>query len=232
MDVLTLEGEGVVPAAAGALATVLGARVRPLEAIDTDAGAAAARLLAALDDPQVAAAAVRAATNPRAACWQVMARSGKPVLLVPPALPRQHWAIDRALLPLDGTPRSAEAVRGVVRLLATAGVELLVLHVFDASTVPMFWDQRAHAHRAFTDEFLARAGAPRGTRLELRSGQPAAHVLQVARKADVDLIALGWSQCMDGGRARTVRESVLHASVPVLLVPVGAGPDTREEGDR
>lgn len=228
MDVLTLEGEGAVPAAAAALATVLGARVRPLAASGDGARPAAARLLAGLDDPQVVAAAVRAATNPRAACWQVMARSAKPVLLVPPALPQQRRTIDRALLPLDGTARSAEAVRGVARLLASAGVELLVLHVFDATTVPMFWDQRAHAHRAFTDEFLARAGAPQGTRLELRSGQPAVHVLQVARKADVDLIALGWSQCMDTGRARTVRESVLHASVPVLLVPVGSGPGTEE----
>jgi hypothetical protein len=42
----------------------------------------------------------------------------------------------------------------------------------------------------------------------------------VAGAEEADLIALGWSQHLDAERSRTVRRSVLHAGVPVLLLPV------------
>jgi len=45
-------------------------------------------------------------------------------------------------------------------------------------------------------------------------------VVDVAGAEEADLIALGWSQHLDAGRSRTVRLSVLHAGVPVLLLPV------------
>jgi hypothetical protein len=43
----------------------------------------------------------------------------------------------------------------------------VVLHVFDAQTIPGFWDQHAHAGHAWTQEFLARNCALPGARLEL-----------------------------------------------------------------
>jgi len=95
-----------------------------------------------------------------------------------------------------------------------------VLHVFDAAAVPRFWDQAAHAHQAWTEESLARNAATAGARLELPSGSPGEHVLDVAGAVEADLIALGWSQHLDAGRSRTVRRSVLHADVPALLLPV------------
>ena len=150
-------------------------------------------------------------------------RASKPVVLVPPGAKVRRPAISRVLLPLDGTPESAAAVAGTMGLLARAGVDLVVLHVFDAATVPRFWDQAAHAHRAWAEEFLARNAAAAGARLELRSGSPGEQVVEVAGAEQADLIALGWSQHLDAGRSRTVRRSVLHAGVPVLLVPAGGG---------
>jgi len=41
----------------------------------------------------------------------------------------------------------------------------VVLHVFDAQTVPKFWDQHAHAGQAWEQEFLARYCALPGARL-------------------------------------------------------------------
>jgi nucleotide-binding universal stress UspA family protein len=64
--------------------------------------------------------------------------------------------------------------------------------------------------------FEARPGA----RLELRSGVAGEQVVDVAMAEQVDLIALGWSQRLDAGRARTVRRTVTEASVPVMLVPL------------
>jgi nucleotide-binding universal stress UspA family protein len=159
-------------------------------------------------------------SSPRAACWRVVQRARKPVVLVPPGAKVRRPAISRVLLPLNGTPESAVAVADTMGLLARAGVDLVVLHVFDAATVPRFWDQAAHAHQAWTEEFLARNAATAGARLELRSGSPGEQVVDVAGAEEADLIALGWAQHLDAGRSRTVRRLVLHAGVPVLLLPV------------
>jgi nucleotide-binding universal stress UspA family protein len=225
MDVATTADGEPVQSVAAALADVLHARVRVLE--DSTGGEVplADRVLAVLDEADVSACAMPASPDPRAACWSVIARAAKPVLLVPRLEYPQYRRISRALLPLDGTAESAEAVRELAALLDEAGADLLVLHVFDAGTVPMFWDQRSHAHRAWADEFLSRTGAPRHARMELRSGSPAEHVVKLARTEDIDLIALGWSRRLSTGRAQTVRESVLHAPAPVLLLPVGRALD-------
>ena len=115
-----------------------------------------------------------------------------------------------------------------VEQFARAGVDLVALHVFDAETVPRFWDQAAHARRAWAEEFLARYCAQPGMRLELRSGVAGEHVLDVAEAERADMIALGWSQHLDPGRARTVRRTVRDAVVPVMLVPMAS--DWRDVG--
>jgi nucleotide-binding universal stress UspA family protein len=184
---------------------------------------AATLVLQALDEPSAVLAVLAAYPSPRAVCWRVVEQARKPVVLVPPGAKVRRPAISRVLLPLDGTPESAVAVADTISLLARAGVDLVVLHVFDAATVPRFWDQAAHAHQAWAEEFLARNAATAGARLELRSGSPGKHVVDVAGAEQADLIALGWSQRLDAGRSRTVRRSVLHAGVPVLLVPAGGG---------
>ena len=98
----------------------------------------------------------------------------------------------------------------------------MVLHVFDAQTVPKFWDQHAHAGQAWGQEFLARYCALPRARLELRSGAAAEHVVKVAGAEQADMIALAWSQRLEPGRALVVRRAVLDAGVPVMLVPMPA----------
>ncbi len=155
--------------------------------------------------------------------WQRVAQqSAKPVVLVPAEPRDQPPRIRRILLPLDGTAQSASAVAGTAERLARGGAEIVVLHVFDARTVPRFWNQHAHAGRAWTQEFLARYCALPGARLELRSGIAAEHVVKVAGTEQADMIALAWSQRLEPGRALVVRRAVLDAGVPVLLVPMPA----------
>ena len=132
--------------------------------------------------------------------------------------------IGRALIPLNGSAESAAAISETIRLLAHAGVDLVVLHVFDATTVPKFWDQPAHAEQAWQDEFLARYCDQPGVRLQVRSGVPGEHVLDVATAEQVDLIALGWSQQIDEARAQTLRQTLRDAQVPVLVVPIVTSP--------
>jgi hypothetical protein len=45
-------------------------------------------------------------------------------------------------------------------------------------------------------------------------------VLDVSADLSIDMVALGWSQHLEPGRARTVRHVIEHASVPVELVPL------------
>jgi len=129
----------------------------------------------------------------------------------------------RVLLPVDGTARSAAAVAGAAERFARGGAELVVLHVFDAQTVPKFWNQHAHASQAWEQEFLARYCPLPGARLELRSGTAAEHVAKVAGDEQADMIALAWSQRLEPGCAAAVRRTILEAQVPVMLVPMPAG---------
>jgi nucleotide-binding universal stress UspA family protein len=156
----------------------------------------------------------------------VMARCRKPLVVVPVG----HTAgapdrISRVLVPLDGTVGSAETVEGTVALFAASGADTIVLHVFDETTVPKFWDQAAHARKSWDEEFLSRYCRQPGARLELRTGNPGEQILDVAASEHADLIALGWTQNISPGRALTLRSTVEHASTPVLMVPVDGDPD-------
>ena len=183
---------------------------------------AARRVIRALHQPR-AVSGVLASGEPSRPLWQRVAQqSAKPVVLVPAEARDQPPRIRRVLLPLDGTARSASAVAGAAEQLARGGAELVVLHVFDAQTVPKFWNQHAHAGQAWGQEFLARYCALPGARLELRSGAAAEHVVKVAGTEQADMIALAWSQRLDPGRALVVRHAVLDTGVPVMLVPMPA----------
>jgi nucleotide-binding universal stress UspA family protein len=150
----------------------------------------------------------------------VITRVDQPIAVVPPqAKVPTESDMDRILIPLDGTPSSAEAVDRLCEAFAQSGVEIVVLHVFDESTTPRFWDQPHYAAEAFGDEFLARFMRHPGARVSLRSGAPREGVLDAASRESVDVIALGWSQSLVAGHAEVVRHVLSESPVPVLLIP-------------
>lgn len=208
-----------IVAVAGAMAEILHASVTPLRATDPDLAKRTSAILAEVADPEVGLAVLAANPPGDGACWPVVTGARKPVVLAPRHPRGRTGVISRVLLPLDGTPEATAAVYEATELFAEAGVDLLVLHVFDESTVPRFWDQPAHALPAWSAEFLARHVPHVEARLTVRSGKPGDHVIGVAEEEKADLIALGWSQNPDPERARTVRQAVRDARVPVLLLP-------------
>lgn len=216
--------DDLVAGTASVVGEVVGAAVRPVRiAGGLTAERAAARALHALGEPAVAVA-VLPGDEPNGPVWRrVIQASAKPVILVPAAVRGRRPRLRRVLLPLDGTPQAALAVAGSIEQFARAGVDLVALHVFDVDTVPRFWDHLAHGHRAWTQEFLARNCARPGVRLELRSGAAGDHIPQVALRERADLIALGWSRRLGKGRARTVKQTLVAAAVPVMLVPLAPG---------
>ncbi len=209
-----------VPAVAQSWANVLAAAVRTLGVADAPEASDVQRVLAELADDATTLAVLPDGNLERLA-WPVLRSADKPVVIVPGGY-RPPPAVGRALVPLDGTPESAAAIAGTVELLARAGVDLVALHVFHADTVPPFWDHPGGADELWEQEFLARYCDHPGIRLQVRSGSPGERVLDVAATEQVDLIALGWSQQLDRGRARTLRHTVRHSPVPVLIVPVRA----------
>jgi nucleotide-binding universal stress UspA family protein len=157
----------------------------------------------------------------------------KPVVVVP--LDGQpHRTLERVLVPLEGTMPTSLAPRGIIELAQDANLDLIILHVHDAASLPAFTDQPQHQARAWGEEFLARY-CPWGigkVRLELRVGRREDEILAAVEDTQAQLIALGWSQELDFGRASIVREVLRRGRVPVLLVPVhvrGEGAGAREE---
>jgi nucleotide-binding universal stress UspA family protein len=146
----------------------------------------------------------------------------KPLMVVPPDAPARV-ALRRILVPLDGRRRTEAALAEVMTLPARHPVEIVVLHVHDRDSVPLFSDQRHHEAEAWTEEFLRRhCPEPQQVAFELRIGIPGEHVLRVAKDTHADVIALGWSQDLDPGHAAVVREVLERSTIPALLIPIDA----------
>jgi nucleotide-binding universal stress UspA family protein len=182
-------------------------------------------LIHALNSPDVAIALLsRGHVDTPDSLERVLLASTTPVLLMPETAAEHPRDLAKLLVPLDGSEEAATAVLDFVTTLAGTGVEVLVLHVFDARNVPAFWDQPAHAWRSWEEEFLRRNLEVPGSRLELRSGIASESIDDVAYGESVDLVALGWSQHGSPERAPTVRAALRSCRVPLLLFPIKNGP--------
>jgi nucleotide-binding universal stress UspA family protein len=133
-------------------------------------------------------------------------------------------------VPLDGTPTSAAVLRETLEMARRAAVEVVLLHVHEEGTLPAFEEQPHHEVDAWNAEFAARwfadAEETAHAHVEVRVGVPGRRVIETAAELDADLIALGWSRTLAGGRGAVVREALASSTVPVLLLPltsVGGG---------
>ncbi len=144
--------------------------------------------------------------------------AGKPVAIVSPDSKR--LPIRRVLVPCDGTSMTTSATDPFVSMLARAGLEIVAVHVFDATTAPPFWEGPGHHTDAWRQEFLARCCCHPGARLELRSGAPSAQLVDVARDTGADLVVLAWSRDLSSGHARVVRAALAESDAPVILLPI------------
>jgi nucleotide-binding universal stress UspA family protein len=204
------------------------------------------RLVEAGEEEDVVALAIGARSTPASrqtlggTASAVAAAVAKPVLIVPPeADPSPEFL--RVLVPLRGILAAVLVPRTIIELAGAAEVDVVVLHVYDADSIPAFTDQPQHEQAAWAREFVHRY-CPWGlgsVRLETRIGRVGELVPLVAEQCDCDLIALGWSQELSPERSPAVREALERARRPVLLVPVrfavdgedvGAVPQTAQSG--
>jgi nucleotide-binding universal stress UspA family protein len=183
-------------------------------------------LLDAVDDPAVIAAVLGARGTPAGrrpagrTALHVMERADKPVVVVPPNVAaRGPWTFHRLLVPLEGSEQSSRPVAEGLSPLINAEIEVIVLHVFTAETMPRILDRPLRDLELWGDEFLARYG-PSGAHIECRTGQVGDQVAQVCRDELVDLVVLSWSRDASAGHAAVITEVLSRSTVPVLLLPV------------
>ena len=113
-----------------------------------------------------------------------------------------------------------QVVENLVGLFADSGVEVVPLHVLGPATMPHYWDQPAHEPEVWGTEFLRRLWhAPRAP-LQPRSGAVGRQILDAVQVLDIDLIVLAWTQHLDPGRSRVLRDVIAASTVPVLVVPI------------
>jgi nucleotide-binding universal stress UspA family protein len=231
-----------VLAAALAVAPVLGAGVQAVHVSETEgrtarasANSFAVPFLAVAGNPfevlvgmtasdEVVAVAVGARGRPggrRPAGHLALALASaidKPVLVVPPDA-RPSGSLQKVIVAMEGSPGKARSVKRAVDVATGAGLELVVVHVDDESSIPLFSDQVQHETDSYAREFLARycRGAP-DARLELRIGNPADEILAAVETSASDLLAIGWPHSADPERGLVAREILDRSHTPVLLV--------------
>lgn len=158
-----------------------------------------------------------------------------PVAFVRPESPRLGERLERILLPLDGTPTTADAIEPAIDLASRSKAELDVLYVVAPTaerpeepgtfTLPRYMDQPQYEWPAWAEEFLERfcrcvgqCPPPLPTRLFLRRGDPAEEILRFAAENESDLIVLVWRGQFRGKRALTIKAVLRAAPCPVLVL--------------
>ncbi len=182
-------------------------------------------LLSAVEAPDVVAVVIgtKAAVNDRrllgTTARHIIERSTKPVVIVPPDFVCPD-VFRRLLIPLEGTEASTQAALKVLLHLVAADVELVVVHVFSESTTPAMLDHPWRDLEILGKEFLSRHLPQQEASIELRHGHVGTQVAEVCDECGADLIVLSWSQDSTAGRARTVRQILGAAQLPILLLPL------------
>ncbi len=152
----------------------------------------------------------------------------KPVVVVPPDVRVPGDARLRVLAPIDEEPRSADALRRILEEMHPPGLELVLLHVFDAEHLPKFANHGTYDADIFAERLLRRTAPSDAiqTKVEMRVGHPAHTILAVEGELDFDVVVLGWGQDLVHRSASVVKRLLAHAKTPVILLPAPRLADT------
>lgn len=192
-------------------------------------------LVDAICEPEAIAAVIGGCArsviaDPRA--WQVaraiLEQTNTPVVVVPCGT-EPGGEIRRLLVPLEGSDVSSRPVLEQLVPLVVADVELEVLHVFTAATVPAMLDQPTYDLDTLGREFLSRH-FPHASTIDFRTGAVVEQVALASIDHDIDLVVLSWSQNPSQKRALVVRGVLEGSSRPVLLLPVAPSGDPSSNG--
>ncbi len=176
----------------------------------------------------------------------VVARTNAPVLLVRPEAishpaTRPCAPLRRLLVPLDGTPTTASALRPATELARRLGAALDLLYVVSPNApptteagsigAPRYVDQPQHEWPAWRDRVIDHLSSAVGRlpsqlsiRVFLSVGDIASEIARFAAEHHSDAIVLVRRSHLEVGRARVLRAVLDRTPCPVLLMGVGCSP--------
>jgi nucleotide-binding universal stress UspA family protein len=143
--------------------------------------------------------------------------------------------VRRILVPLDGTPTAAMAVRPACDIALRRDAELLILHIATSGNrlpkepgtyiVGMYMDQPQHEWPLWAREFLERFIIAQSElvsklrlRLHLASGDPSEEIIHFARDHKVDVIVTAWQGRTPLDESKVIRPLLRNSPCPVLIV--------------
>jgi nucleotide-binding universal stress UspA family protein len=152
-----------------------------------------------------------------------------PVLLVRSGM-RPVANLKRLYVPLEGSPSGSSAMRVADDALCAKGREIVMLHVVTGDTptevgslpAPRIMDQEHYEWSAWQDEFTMRfSQCPEGGRhrVAVRVGDPATIIADEAGRNAAELIVLSWGGSFESGHGAVIKELLVTAPCPLLLVP-------------
>lgn len=211
-----------------------------------DVGDAAAGILRASADPTVALVVltthgyrIESEQPLGSVAERVVAGAAQPILLIRPEVPpklRLHGpALQRLLLPLDGTPTTARLLQPACMLASQLGAAIDILHVASAPHelpaepgslgAPQYVDQPQHEWPQWANEVMARLGVacaqcPRDVpiRIFLAHGEVGWEITRAATEQQSDAIVVARRSHLEPGRARVLRAILDRTPCPLLLV--------------
>lgn len=150
---------------------------------------------------------------------ELLTRADRPLVVVPPRAPDPADGAGRILVPLDGTEPTTAALLPLAERLALAGATIVIVHVFDAESLPPFIESFEDLEVIAAE--LARRHLPGLARhCELRVGAPAAEVARVVDDERPDLVLLAWHQDLAPDHASVMRRLLHDTQIPLVVVPV------------
>ncbi|HLF76780.1 MAG TPA: universal stress protein [Dehalococcoidia bacterium] len=166
---------------------------------------------------------------------KVVAHTTRPVLIVKPesTAAKARGGLRRLLVPIDGTPKTATALRPVTELAAALGGSIDLLYVADgpaptergSMTAPRYVDQPQHEWPAWAAEVIHRlatccAGCPPEVpvRIFLARGDIGEEIARFATENQADAIVLVRRSKFQPGRAKVIRSVLSQTSCFVVIV--------------
>ncbi|HZU06290.1 MAG TPA: universal stress protein [Chloroflexota bacterium] len=167
----------------------------------------------------------------------VIAATSRPIIVVRPEAAAAMGAreLQRLLLPLNGTPTTAAALRPVIELAGQLGASIDLLYVAaphqaaaeepGSIGAPRYVDQPQHEWPQWAQEVIERLCACLAqyptevpVRMYLAQGEIGAEIARFAATHGADAIVLVRRSHLEAGRARVLRAVLGHTPCPVLLV--------------
>ncbi len=166
----------------------------------------------------------------------VVEKTDVPVLLVKPGvnlhIENGKWLPHKTLIPLNGTPGSAESLAPAMEILSKTHSEINILHICVSKeeketkegeySAPYYEDYPQYEWTSWSKEFIKRFCPTMKNHFKvnvsLSHGDPAQEILNFSLQNNNDFIAVVWHGTMEHLRAKTLKRLLYECSCPLLLI--------------